>query len=352
MLASNVHLKRTFYTVPDMTDSADRQHRAAFVIGSLLALVFSSSCAIYRPPERDSTAGLKLPSQFRLYEPGQATPSAWWEAFGIEELNGLVGSALASNLDLVQARARLAQAAALARKSGAARLPSANVEAGASVTDRGEPVVADGDTRSESYELGLAASYELDLWGRVAATTEAAATDRDAAAADLLAARLSVSAEVALRYLELLAVRCKLDLLRQQLDTNRKQLTLMEARYGRGQATGVAVLRQRTAVKEMLSQIPPQTMREEQLLNQLSTLVGRPAGSELQLKGQTLPVLPPSPKTGLPSDLLAQRPDIRAAGSRLRHGRHQAPQGIRPGRAAHGQHRPASAHGRPCGDRT
>jgi len=289
-----------------------------FVGGLLAAAALTSSCALYRPPPRKPAGGVNLPGQFRLYTPGQAVPTAWWKTFGSGELDTLVTQALASNLDLAQAHARLAQAAAQARKSGAPLRPSANVESGASVTERGEPAMTDGDTRSESYELKLAASYELDLWGRVAATAQAAATERDATAADLLAARLSLSGEVALRYLELLAVRGKLDLLREQLETNRRQLTLMEGRYGRGQATGVAVLRQRTAVKELLSQIPPQNMREEQLLNQLATLLGQPAWTTGEPAGRRLPNLPPHPETGVPADLLSQRPDVRAAGLRLR----------------------------------
>jgi outer membrane protein, multidrug efflux system len=291
--------------------------RGAIHIVVPLAAALTSSCALYRPEPREPAAGMNLPGQFRLYEAGQAVPAAWWATFGTEELDRLVAEALASNLDLVQARARLEQAEALARKSGAAQRPSANIESGVAVTERGEPVMTDGDTRSESYELTLAASYEVDLWGRVAATARAAETERDATAADLLAARLSVSAEIALRYLELLAVRSKLDILQQQLDTNRRQLTLLEGRYGRGQATGVAVLRQRMAVKEALSLLPSQAMREEQLLNQLATLSGRPAGSAPMLTGRALPNLPPHPETGLPADLLAQRPDIRAAGLRL-----------------------------------
>lgn len=292
--------------------------RSTFLItGAVLAVAFTTSCTLYRPPVREADAGLRLPDQFRLYQPGQAAPPTWWLAFGSDELNGLVGEALASNLDLAQAGARLVQADAVARKSGAARLPSANVEAGASVTERGEPVVPDGDTRSEAYELGLAAAYELDLWGRIAATVEAATTDRNAAAADLLAARLSVSAEVTLRYLELLGIRSKLDLLGKQLETNHKQLALLEGRYSRGQASGVEVLRQRTVIKDLLSQLPSQTLREEQLLNQLATLLGRTAGERPVLAARSLPELPPHPETGLPVGLLAQRPDIRAAGLRL-----------------------------------
>jgi len=272
---------------------------------------------LYEPPVREGDGGVALPRVFKLYEPGQAVPAAWWREFRSEELNTLVGDALSDNLTVAQARARLRQAAALARVRGAARLPAANVEADVAVTERGEPSAPGGDPGTTSGNLWLAVSYELDLWGRVAANTEAAAGDWAAAAADLLTARLSVAAETTTRYFDLLAVRAQQDLLAEQVEANRKQLQLLEVRYRRGHATGADVLRQRAAVEELLAWGPSLSLREERLLNQISTLAGKAAGTGLKLEGRELPVLPRRPETGLPAGLLAQRPDIRAAGLRL-----------------------------------
>jgi NodT family efflux transporter outer membrane factor (OMF) lipoprotein len=268
-------------------------------------------------PDRGNPAEGFTPDNFTA-EAGRLEPeSRWWEAFKTEELDKLVEQALSGNLGLSQAKARLDQATALAKQRGSGRWPSLSVEGSVASTEREEPVVEGGPTSSESYELGLSASYELDLWGRVASTAKGATADREATREDLRAAELSVAAETTLRYLDLMNVRAKLDLVESQLETGRKIEELIELRFRSSQASALDVLQQRGSVAAIESILPPLKAREQLILNELTTLVGKPVGTDLAIKSRKLPSLPEVPDPGLPAALLGRRPDVRAAGMRL-----------------------------------
>lgn len=291
--------------------------RAGTAICSLFVLAcLCVSCRLFTPGREDSLQAI-VPHQFSRGTGALEQPSRWWTSFKCNELDVFVERALSGSLSISQAAARLRQADAVAVQRGAARQPDLSAEASAGVTERAQPLVPEAETRTESYELSLAASYELDLWGRVSDVATGAKLDRDALREDLRSAELAVAGEVTQRYLELLNVRTKLDLVAEQLKTSQQIEELMGLRFRRSQATALDVLQQRENVALVEALAPPLKAREELLLNELAVFAGLPAGTDLELVARRLPALPELPATGLPSELLGRRPDVRAAARRL-----------------------------------
>ncbi|MET0021151.1 MAG: efflux transporter outer membrane subunit [Candidatus Thiodiazotropha sp. 6PLUC1] len=253
------------------------------------------------PPEKFSVEGGERPVSDR-----------WWRDFSDSGLELLIEQALADNFSLRAAWARLQQFEAVALREGAARLPSLDMRGSVTHQDSNE---AKGST---SRQFGLYAAYELDLWGRVQATADAATLDAEASRADLQTAALSLSVTLADTWYQLLEQRAQRKLIESQLELNRQLLKLIEARFRIGQVNASDVYRQR----QLLAQTEGEaTQAETQLRNlehQLAILVGSVPGGTSLPENSDLPLLGPLPATGLPADLLRRRPDLQAALLRLR----------------------------------
>ena len=282
----------------------------------LVLIVASTSCRTMLRPQRQEHS-LALPERFTADPTGQKGEGAkqdWWTAFGSPELNRLVESAQTGNLSIVQVEARLRQARAVARQSLASRRLQSSVDANAS-TVRSE--TAGVSSTYEEYGLGLAASYEIDLWGGVRAGEESAAARASAAYADLQAARITVAASVAETWLAGVAQQGQIVLLEEQLKTNTNVLNLLKLRQRRALATALDVYQQEQAVASTESLLAPATDDLQLIRHKLNILLGTATGSDLPPFPAVLPVLPARPVAGVPSDLLANRPDVTAAWSRL-----------------------------------
>lgn len=285
-------------------------------LSACLALLLGvAACAPFRPPV-SSQPPVALPATYSLFAEGPpADGAAWWHAFHSEELDALMAEALAGNLTLQEAWARLRQSAALHTTKGAALFPTLAAEAGAETTRRG------GDTATattDAITLGLAASYEVDLWGRVRALKNAAGERLEATRADVETAAVTLSGEVADTWVDLIAVRNEIALLDAQMALNRTLLSAMEVRFENSMVSAVDVLRQRKVIERQLSERPGLKEEEGRLEHALALLVGKPPGEAPAVRTTTLPEPGDLPATGLPADLLAQRPDVRAAGLRLK----------------------------------
>ena len=281
-----------------------------FTLLSLSLLL--SSCAIFAPDERDLRQ--QLPETFTLYtESGVDTTNRWWTNFDSVELNGLIDEALTNSPTIQQSWARLAQAEALAVKAGADRLPSAGYDARAGGTwfENG------GSSPVEAYSAGLNAAYEVDLWGRVKSQTEAAALDRDASREQLNAAAITLASRVTSSWLGIIAQQLQLEVIKIQLEANRTSLELIELRFKRSLSTSLDVFQQRQTVAGTESLIPQRERNVELQNNTLAVLLGRADFQTLDVKQTALPTLGPLPATGIPADVLANRPDVREAGLRL-----------------------------------
>lgn len=278
---------------------------------AVLLAVALAGCAGTGALQRNADTG--VPQGWRGTAAAETSwPDAgWWRSFGSAELVQLIESAEKNNLDLAAAGHRIAQARANLRVAGASQFPliTANGGAGRSGTD--------GRGASNSLQLGLGASYELDVWGRNAASRDAAAAQLASSSYAREAARLSVVADTATAYFQILSLSDRLAIAQRQLDNAREFMKLLDVQYGAGAVSQLEVSRQRNFIASLEAGIPPIVQSRDQTLDALAVLLGVPpqqvrvAGGSLS--GLALPSLGP----GLPSTLLVRRPDVRRAESDL-----------------------------------
>ncbi|MBP7828460.1 MAG: efflux transporter outer membrane subunit [Kiritimatiellae bacterium] len=290
--------------------------RQSGLLGGVILL--ASSCALVRP-DRERAAPVDLPGEFSSDGGRAVSTNRWWTSFDSPALDALVEQALASNFDIRKAWARLDQARELAIQAGADRWPGLNLDASARraktiSTVTGAPVAATADT----FALGVAASYEVDLWGRVSAGAKAARYDWQASRGDLETAALSVAAELAETWFAAIEQQAQLRLLNDQLEVSRSYRELTELRFQQGQASALDVYQQRQQEASVRAQIPPVEARLAVLKNALAVLTGKAPGRLDAEIADRLPDAPARPGAGLPADLLQNRPDVRAAAARLR----------------------------------
>ncbi|GHC44354.1 membrane protein [Roseibacillus persicicus] len=256
-------------------------------------------------------ADLSLPGQFSG-SGTQAVGDQWWRAFGDGDLNTLESRALAGNFSLESAAQRLRQAEAVLRQTKSELGAKVDGELSGSVLD-----VSEGSIGG-SYGLGLGASYEVDLWGRIRTRVSAEKLRTQASGEDYRAAAISLSAEVATTWMQLLEARAQQELLQEQIGTNEKVVQSLEGRFVEGQGRGVDILRQRQLVEATRERLTVAELQSEILEHQLQVLLGRAPGTGGLPTGGSLPSLPASLRTGLPVQLLERRPDVRAAFARIR----------------------------------
>ena len=281
----------------------------------LILVHFVSACAPFSPAARSGPDEISMPDSFAIKDSLKESSQRWWEAIGDEELNSFVDEAFSGNQTLLSYWARLEKAQAQARKAGADLKPSLAGVADTSYTkinrDDG------GSVENENYAIGLIASYEVDLWGRIRATHESAIMTAAASREDLNAAAMTVAAEVTRRWVAILSQRLQRQLLEQQLATNRTYLSLVELRFRKSLASALDVFQQRQLVERGKAQLPLLEMQVRMLENQLAVLLGRMPDMAPEITRQELPVLDILPAAGLPVQLLHNRPDIVAALRRL-----------------------------------
>lgn len=250
---------------------------------------------------------------------GEVPPAdRWWEDLDDPALDALIVAALADNLDLRTVWDRLAQAEAVARREGAGLIPSVNAEASTTRTELTQSAQrGSGQGGRNDFRLGLTASYEVDLWGRVRSTRDAARLDARATEYEVHAAAMTLSAEIAQAWYELVEQRRQLDILDDQIETNERVLELITLRFRKGQVPASDVLRQRQLVQSTLGARLPVEARAQVLEHQLAVLVGRAPRSVNLPPDRTIGALPPLPRTGLPAEVIEARPDVRQAYANL-----------------------------------
>ena len=239
----------------------------------------------------------------------------WWQRFASPELDQLMAEALAANQDLAAAIARIDQARANTRISGAPLLPS--VEAGGSLSGT-RPRTSRQTRNSSSGQALLTASYEVDLWGKNAAGLESAKHALAATAFDKEALVLVVQSEVASTYFDAVALRQRLAIARENLAAATQVLKLVQIQMAQGAATALDLAQQRTAVATFEAQIPTLEQQLEADQSSLAILLGRAPGNTTvamsKLDALTLPAI----AAGQPADLLGRRPDIAEAEADLK----------------------------------
>ena len=294
----------------DKTDS--RQRRCSLLCLTMLVPLFLlASCT---PKAVKIQPPVSVPKTFSSN--GQAVlPQKWWIAFDDIQLNSLIDQTLRDNFSLRTAWDRLDQARAVAAKSGSPLWPSIDGSADASQT----MVKSDGSgwDSSSQFSLGIVASYEVDLWGRVRSTYDASQLDVVATAQDLHAAAITLTAEVARTWYLLVEQHGQLKLLDEQIKTNEKYLEIITLKFRRGQVSATDVLQQRQLIESTKGEQIQVESNIRVLEHGLDVLLGRNPGSLAVAVPAKLSELPPLPQTGLPAEWIRHRPDVRSAELRV-----------------------------------
>jgi outer membrane protein, multidrug efflux system len=234
----------------------------------------------------------------------------WWRAFADPLLDDLVARADRNNTSIQLAAARLAQARALVRTAKADRWPQLGLSGGA---NRQSASPALGSTAAGTvFNAGFGASYEPDLVGRLAGARNAAALDAESREALMQSTRLLVQADVAQTYFGLRALDAERALVRQTVVAYRDTLRLTESRYAAGDVAELDLARVRAEVASNEAQALALDRRRAELEHALAVLIGELSASLTVSEGLwdgPLPQVPP----GVPSAVLARRPDVAAA---------------------------------------
>ncbi len=280
-----------------------------FSVGAILLLTGCQPHTINPSPEplQKGGAAYSIPSP-------ASTPvdQSWWLSFKDAKLNVLVEDALSGNFDIMRGLARLDQADALTRQAKTARLPQVDLEANM-LRDW-----ADGDTRNRSDWIGGALAWEVDVFNRLGSAALARERERAARVEDLRAIRLSLSAEVTDAYFDAVEQRSQLALLEQQIDLDRELLELTELRFQAGLTASVDVLQQSSQLAETESLVPPTEALLRVSENRLDVLIGQaPDALDRVDDEDRFVAIGDLPLTGVPSDLLLNRPDLRALKNQL-----------------------------------
>lgn len=304
-----------------------------FFLGAALFVLVSCK-AVERP------LSFEMPETFT--SAGNTTaPEKWWKAFGDADLDRLVERALSHNLDVLSAWDRLDQASAYSKMSDSALWPNISATLGISDTQ----FMGEDDSQNLSaysgmgagtgagyssggygnqfygegtyWSLSFLASYELDLWGRVRSSSKASRADLWATREDLDTMAMTVSAEVARTWYEVVESQAQLAILSEQAKVNAIYLELVELRFSQGMSAAAEVLSQHQQLEATEGEMPLVRMRLELAQHRLAVLLGREPKADLGVGAGSLPTLPPLPDTGIPGELLLERPDVRSAKLRL-----------------------------------
>ena len=239
----------------------------------------------------------------------------WWHAFGSQKLDELIAEAEHSNDDIGVAIARVQEADAQARIAGAPLLPS--LDLGASATRQRAPVSGIGPQVYNVFNPELTASYELDFWGKNRAARTAARATAVASRYDQQTVALTVVSSVATTYFQALELRDRIEVARQNLENGQKVLDGLRLQETAGIATGLDVAQQETAVALLDAAIPPLLQQFRQTVNSLAVLIGKTPESVDVDAGTLAALTRPAVVEGLPSQLLARRPDVAQAEEQL-----------------------------------
>lgn len=249
-----------------------------------------------------------------------ASFAVWWEGFNDPLLSRLVSDALAQNLDIARASARMAQARAGLGAATAALLPSGNVSGQASrayqsvETPLGQVLSATPDYNryGNAYETNLNAGWEIDVFGGLRRGRQSALADYQASEAGVAATRLAVAAQTADIYITLRGLQARLAIAEAQVRTRQELLEKVQLLHSKGVAPEYQVRQSEGELAQVQATVPELLTGIDAAMNALDVMLGTPAGThrtELTSAG-TIPQAPLITSTGTPGDLLRRRPDI------------------------------------------
>ncbi|MYN47746.1 efflux transporter outer membrane subunit [Pseudoduganella sp. FT93W] len=301
------------------------------VLIALLVTSLTTGCAVGPDYSRPAST---LPQQFNAQAAIEARPASavadlasWWHGFGDPQLSRLIDLALAQNLELAAATARITQARAGVAAAQAAILPSASLSGQAArarqslETPQGQILnsVPGYDRYGDAYEVNLGASWEIDLFGGLRRSREAALAEYQASAAGAVATRLAVAAQTADLYISLRGLQNRLQIAAQQIQTQQDLLASVRLLHGKGLAPEIQLKQAEAALALAQATLPTLEEAYEVALNALDVMLGALPGTYRRelLAGGSIPQAPQIQSLATPGELLRRRPDLIVAERRL-----------------------------------
>jgi outer membrane protein, multidrug efflux system len=293
---------------------------SSFFLVLLLILFMMAGCAVgpdFRKPEMGMPAAwVGAPHSEAALETDLAR---WWTVFEDQTLTSLVTRAVESNLDLKLAEARIRQARAARGLAASGMGPVLDATGSFRRSQSsGSPAPGGGDIEgplTNLYETGFDASWELDIFGGVRRGIEAADADLRSSVETRRDVLVTLSAEVALSYLDLRSFQQRIAVAQRNLEAQEHSARLTRQRFEFGFASGLDVANAEAQAATTAAQIPLLEAAARQTIYSLSVLLGREPGAFLRELSPPsfIPAAPPTAPVGVPSDLLRRRPDIRRA---------------------------------------
>ena len=254
-----------------------------------------------------------LKDGFSAEVPELQTMSAWWTLFGDRNLSNLIDRAVTGNLDLKKAKARVREARAKRGMAKSDLFPTLDTTAKAT-RSRSSDNAGNGKI-SRLYATGFDSQWELDVFGGVSRSLEAATADLQASREDLRDVLVSLLAEVTLNYVEVRTYQARIAVAEKNLEAQKESYDLTFWRNQAGLDDELAVQQARYNLEETRSGIPALKAELEAAMNRIAVLLGEQPGKihEELNKNEPIPVAPRSIAVGVPADVIRQRPDIRKA---------------------------------------
>ncbi|CAG9240286.1 RND efflux system, outer membrane lipoprotein, NodT family [Paraburkholderia tropica] len=288
------------------------------LLGAASALAFAlGGCAVgpdyHRPDSAVPAAYKEAPEGWKVAQPADAADRGpWWLIYDDAQLNGLMDQLNANNQTVAQYAAAYRQARALVGEARAAYFPVVSASFAGTRSRTPTRVSNSSGTISNNVNLGLDATWEPDLWGKVSRTVSSEEASQQGAAADLANARLSAQATLAQTYFTLRALDAQQKLLDDTVAAYEKSLKLTQNQYAQGVAGRADVIQAQTQLQSAQASAIDNGVARAQDEHAIAVLVGQPASS-FSIPVSPLAATPPVVPVTMPSALLERRPDIASA---------------------------------------
>ena len=306
----------------NLREKAVRRTAWLVMVPALLALLLAAGCAVvgpdYKPPKAQvpgTWQGIKDPALV----PRKGDIQRWWEVFHDSLLSRLIAEAARENLDVRVAWARVKEARALVGVAAGAEVPSLDASGSSTWQRTSKYDSVPGGVTDSNHRIGVDASWEIDLFGRIKRTIEAAEADYQATEEDRLDTLVTLYGEVALTYIEVRTLQARLEAARKNIASQREVVGLTRSRFKHGLATDLDVAQAVQVLASSEAELPPLRTALTQAINKLALLLGKQPGALYQelSRPKAIPLPPPKVAVGVPADILRQRPDVRRAERQL-----------------------------------
>jgi len=287
---------------------------------AVAAIALLAGCTVgpkYQRPVAPAPEAWSTEGPWRAASPKDALPKgAWWDIYHDDQLNQYEQQLLAANQSLAAAQARLSQARSLARIASAGLFPTMSTDPSVAGTrySANRPGSATPETAltQSIYQIPFALNYEVDLFGRVRKTLEAANANLQSTAADLQNVQLVLTAELAADYFTLRELDAETQVVQDSISIETKGLDLVNHRHEGGLASGLDLAQQQTLLDSTTTQLYLVQQQRATFEHAIAVLTGNPA-STFKVPAVPLNAAPPPVPLGLPSDMLERRPGVASA---------------------------------------